>query len=105
MRRPCCGVGEFRLFRKRIGVQPVEQFGAIGRDDLHLREMRMRVDEARQHQMRPVVDRCRPVARLPLDSRIDAGRNDPAVADQQAAVFLVALGGIVVGAFGPAQEG
>ena len=56
MRRPCCGVGEFRLLREGVVVQPFEQFGAVGGDHLHLREMDMRVDEARQEQVRPVVD-------------------------------------------------
>ena len=42
------GVAELRLFREGVVVQPVEQFGAVGGDDLHLREMHMRVDEAGQ---------------------------------------------------------
>ena len=61
-------VEELGLLGKGVVVQPVEQLGAIGGDDLHLREMHMRVDEARQDQMRPVVDqsrrRRRPAARL-----------------------------------------
>ena len=56
-------VGELRLFGKGVGVQPVEQFGAVGGDHLHLRKMHMRVDEAGQHQMRPVVDRFRRLRR------------------------------------------
>jgi hypothetical protein len=43
-------VDEARFLGESVGVQPFQQLGAIGRDDLHLREMHMRVDEARQDQ-------------------------------------------------------
>ena len=53
------GVLELRFFRKGVFVQPVEQFRPVGRDHLHLRKMHMRVDEAGQDEMRPVVDALR----------------------------------------------
>ena len=49
-------VGELRFFGESVFVQPVEQFRAVGRDDLHLRVMHMAVDKPRQQQVRPVVD-------------------------------------------------
>ena len=80
MRRPCCGVDELGLFGKGVVVQPVEQFGAIGGDDLHLREMHMGVDEAGQEEMRPVVDHLDAVAGLRRDLGIGADGGDLAVA-------------------------
>ena len=54
---------------------------------------------------RPVVDRLRARTGLARDLGITAGGHDPPVAHQHAAVFLVAAGGKVVGAFRPAREG
>lgn len=49
---PCMlGVDEFRFRRKSVFVQPVEQFRAVGRDDLHLRIVCMAVDEAGQDEI------------------------------------------------------
>ena len=97
-------VEELGLLRKRVGVQPVEQLGAVGGDDLHLREMHMRVDEARQDEVRPVVDGRDIGAGLPRHIGIAADRGDLAVTDEHRAILLVAIGGAVAGAVGPAQE-
>lgn len=42
------GIGAFG--RERVGVEPVEQLGAIARDHVELRAVHMRVDEARQNE-------------------------------------------------------
>ena len=64
----------------------------------------MRVDEARQEEMRPVVDGRDVGAGLPRNIGVAADRGDLAVADEHGAIFLEAIGGTVVGAVGPAQE-
>jgi hypothetical protein len=59
--------------------------------------MGVRIDEPRQDEVGPVVDDCHAVFRLPLDIRERAKRLDGAVFDQQAAVFLVTVGVMIVG--------
>ncbi len=49
-------VAELLLLDEGVGVEPFEQRAGIGADHLHLREMDMRIDEAGQDQVRPVVD-------------------------------------------------
>ena len=96
---------EAAFLRERIGVQPFEEVGGIGADHLHLREMRMRIDEAGQDEMRPVVDLLRIGGRHGAHGRIGAGIHDHPVLDQQAAVLLVAIARRVVDGFRAAQEG
>ena len=43
-------VGESRLGRKRVTVQPADQLLAITADDIELRKMQVRIDEPRQDQ-------------------------------------------------------
>src|SRR3546814_19011786 len=53
-------VHELLLGDKRIGVEPLKQVCGVGSDDLHLREMDVRIDQARQQQMGSVVDDAGP---------------------------------------------
>ena len=48
-------VGEFRLYRVGILVQPVEQLRSVGTNDVELREMHMAVDEPGNNQFSGVV--------------------------------------------------
>ena len=89
-------VAELRLFGKGVGVQPVEQLGAVAGDHLHLREMRMRVDEARHHEMRAMIDRLDAVAGTRGDLGVVASIGNAAVTHEQAAILLVAVGRTVV---------
>ena len=84
-------VGETLLFDKCVGVEPFEEACRIGRDHLHLREVDVRIDEARHDQVRPVIDDLDPVVGLFLDLAEAAGRCDPPFGNQQRAVFLVEI--------------
>ena len=49
------GVSEFHLLGESVGVEPVQQLGAVRGDDLGLRKMNVRVDEAGHDQTWAVV--------------------------------------------------
>ncbi len=59
-RRGSLGVGalgELLLLGKGVALEPVQQLGAVARDDIDLGEVRVDVDEAGDHQVpAPVVD-------------------------------------------------
>jgi hypothetical protein len=67
--------------------------------------MRVRVDEAGHQKVWPMVDCLRALAGLPRHVGIAAGSNDPAIADEQASVLLIAAGRVIVRAVGPAEKG
>ena len=50
------GIIKLSLAGKGVGFQPVQQLGAIGADDSHLRIMDMSIDEARGYQGILIVD-------------------------------------------------
>jgi len=50
------GITELLLLDEGVGVEPFEQVRRIRADHLHLRHMDVRIDEARQDQVRPVID-------------------------------------------------
>ena len=51
------GIAEPALLRKGVSLQPRQQLLAVGRDDVGLRVVHMRVDEAGQNQVTtPVID-------------------------------------------------
>ena len=85
-------VGELRLLREGVGVQPVEQLRAPGGDDLRLRHVDVGVDEPRHQQVRPVVDHLGAGGGLRQHRRRRADRRDQAVADQDRAVLVVGVG-------------
>ena len=80
-------IGEFGLLRKGVFLQPVEQLGAPGGNDLHLRVMRMRIDEAGHNQMRAMIDDLRPVC---FQRREIRTFGDPAVPDPNTAILDIA---------------
>ena len=95
---------ETAFLREGIGIQPFQQVGGIGADHLHLREMQMRIDEAGQQEMRAMVDLDRIGLRLRPHRIVCAAGEDFSVLDQQGAVFLISIAGVVVEAFRPAVE-
>src|SRR5690606_36915769 len=98
-------VAILRLLGECVVVEPVEQFRAVAGDHLHLRHVNVRIDEARQNEMRPVVDRLHTGASLGRDRRIVAHRRDAAVLDEQPAILGEPIGGAVVEPFRLGQEG
>ena len=90
------GVGELRLGGEGVGVQPVEQLRAPGADHLHLRHVDVGVDEARHQKMRAVVVHRRAGPRLGRDLGRRTHRGDQPVADEDGAVRVVGVGGVVV---------
>jgi hypothetical protein len=86
----CMGAfDETAFLGEGVGVEPLQQVGSIGGDDLHLREMQMSIDEAGHDQMRAMVDFRRVGGRLSFDVCVGAACDDQAVDQQQAAVALV----------------
>ncbi len=85
------GIGGFLLLHEGVAVEPVDQLRAIGGDDLRLRQMQMRVDEARHDQVRPVIDDLGAVRKLRKQRGGGARRQDEPVADQQQPVLEVAV--------------
>jgi hypothetical protein len=67
--------------------------------------MHMRVDEAGQDEMRPVVDAFCARSGLGRHVGIGPGGDDLAIVDQQPTILLIAVGGVVVRIIRPAQEG
>ena len=52
------GLGELLLLDEGVFLQPLQKLGAVGGDHLGLREVQVRVDQSRQHELvRIVVDR------------------------------------------------
>ena len=74
------------LGREGVGVEPVEQLGAVAGDHVELRAVHMGVDEAGHHQPAAVVERSSTIASG--TSRCAAG--DAAVLDQQPVVGVEA---------------
>src|SRR6185369_4143987 len=48
-------IAEEALRGKRVFFQPIQELRAVGRNDVRLREMDVRVDEARQDQLAAIV--------------------------------------------------
>ena len=100
---PVLGVPEAAFLGKGVSVQPVQQLGSKRGQHLHLREMQMRVDEARHDQVRAMVDdRC--AGSLNGNGGKGRGGFNPAFFDQERAVLVEPAGREVVGVFGPTQE-
>ena len=96
-RRGMALFAEAGLLGEGIGVEPVEQLRPPAGDDLHLREMDMGVDEARQDQMRAVVDfRQAWVAQ----GGIVADGGDLAGINDDGAVLVIGEGGFGLGGVG-----
>lgn len=90
MRGDALGMGaldEAAFFREGIGVQPFQQIGGIGADDLHLREMQVHVDEAGHDEMRPVVFFLDVFRRCVANIGVFANGGNPAVFEKQAAIL------------------
>ena len=62
--------------------------------------MHMAVDEARQQQVRPVVDGFGAGGGSGFDLGIVASGDDLAALDEKRAVFLIGKGGVIVGGSG-----
>src|SRR5690606_23660416 len=77
----------------RVGVQPFEQRGRVGSDHLHLGEMDVRINEARQDEMGPMVDHL-DIGSVAAPEIADA--SDLAVLDLDDAVLPIAVGGGIV---------
>ena len=90
--------------RERVVVQPVQQLVRPGGDHLRLREMQMRVDEARQDQVRAVVGDGRPLRRLCGHSGEITRSGDQPVLDQEPAILMHRQRPLIARARGTAQK-
>ena len=78
--RHCLAMRHIRkalLFHKRIFVEPIKQIFAPARQNLHLREMEMHINEARQNQMRSVVHNMRAMDAFAHIIRVSHSHNTP----------------------------
>ena len=106
MYRDAFGMGrldELALLREGVGVQPFQEVGSIGADDLHLRKVDMRIDETGQDEVRTMVDFLDAFGRVRLDGRVSTDGSDHTVFDQKAAIFLIEVARPVIQTFGHAR--
>ena len=88
------GVGEAPLDRERIALEPFEELLAVGGDDVGLRIVDVRVDEARHDQLAGIVGELHAL-RQPGQQRVRrAGSGDLAVVQHQQAVVEILVGAL-----------
>jgi hypothetical protein len=90
------GLCEFLLFHEDIGVQPFQQLRAVGGDRLGLRKMQMRVDQARQNEMGPMIGNLDVIGGKAFHVTIGAAHHDLAGADEHGAILEITIGRRIV---------
>src|SRR5690606_36771908 len=87
------------------GVQPFEKLRTVGSDRLSLREVQMRVDKARQNEVRPMIGHLEIGASKLTDVSMIACVHHLAATHEDGTVLEVAIGGRVVDALRLGDEG
>ncbi len=89
-------IGKFLLCHECIGVEPFEKIGGIGRNNLRLRIMDMRIDEAGQDEMWPMIGNLYVAACFSAYLGIISEARDAAIFDKHSTIFDIAIGLTVI---------